>query len=63
MFKLEIKLLYNEEGLLWTETELLVFKIILPWTKLDIVGPKLVSNGLIFSDDIRVNILLAIFLL
>ena len=34
------------------KTELLNFKITLPLAKLDMVGSMLVSNGLIFSDDI-----------
>ena len=46
-----------------TKTELLNFKITLPLTKLDMVGSKLVSNGLMFSDDIRVDTQLLPFLL
>ena len=46
-----------------TKTELLNFKITLPLAKLDMVGSKLVSNGLMFSDDIRVDTQLLPFLL
>ena len=42
---------------------LLNFKITLPMDKLDMVGSRLVSNGLIFSDDILVKIQLVTFLL
>ena len=35
----------------------------LPLAKLDMIGSKLVSNGLIFSDDIPVDIQLVTFLL
>ena len=37
------------------------FKITPPFDKLDMVSSKLVSNGLIFTDDIPVNIQLVIF--
>ena len=37
-----------------TKTELLNFKITLPLAKLDMISSRLVSNGLIFSDDILV---------
>ena len=56
MYKFKIKLLYNEEKRSCTKTELLKFKITLPLAKLDIVRSRLVSNDLIFSDDIRVDI-------
>ena len=46
-----------------TKTELLNFKFTLPLTKLDMVGSRLLSNGLILSDDIDVNIHLVTFLL
>ena len=46
-----------------TKTELLNFKFTLPLAKLDIVGSRLVSNGLVFSDDIPVIIQLVTFLL
>ena len=58
-----MKLLCNEEECFCTKTELLNFKITLSLAKLDMVGSRLVSNGLIFSDDIQVNILLVTFLL
>ena len=39
-----------------TKTELLNFTFTLPLAKLNMVGSRLVLNGLIFSDDIPVNI-------
>ena len=54
-------LIYNEEELFCTKIELINFKITLPLAKLDIVGSRLVSNGLIFSDDIPVDIQLVTF--
>ena len=59
----KINLLCNEEELFCTKTELLKFKITLPLSKLNMVGSRLVSNGLIFSDDISVDIQLVNFLL
>ena len=56
MYKFETKLLYNEEKRFCTKAELLNFKITLPLAKLNMVGSRLVSNGLIFSDDISVDI-------
>ena len=61
MYKLRIKLLHNEEKFVWTKTKLLNFKITLPLAKLDIVGSRSVSNGLIFSDYIPVDIRLVTF--
>ena len=58
-----MKLLHNEEEFFCTKTELLSFKITLPLTKLDMVGSRLVSNGLIFSCGTLVNIQLVTFLL
>ena len=63
MYKFKTKLLYNEEIFFGTKTELLNFKFTLPLAKLDMVGSRLVSNRLIFSDDISVNIQLATILL
>ena len=63
MYKFKIKLLYNEEKKFCTKTAFLNFKIILPLAKLDMVGSRLVSNGLIFSDDAPVNIQLVTFFL
>ena len=63
MYKFKIKSLHNEEKNFCTKTELLYFKITLPLAKLDIVGSRLVSNGLSFSDDIPVDIQLVTFLL
>lgn len=39
-----------------TKIEFLNFKIILPFSKLDITGARLESNGIIFSRDIPVKI-------
>ena len=63
MYKIKIKLLYNPEKLFCIKTELLNFKFTLPLAKLDIVGLRPVSNGLIFSDDIPVNIQSVTFVL
>ena len=63
MCKFKIKLLYNEEELFCAKTELLNFKITLPLAKLGMVGSRLMPNGLIFSDDIPVDIQLVTFLL
>ena len=52
MYKFKIKLIYNEEEC----TELLNFKFTVSLAKLDMVKKRLVSNGLIFSDDIPVDI-------
>ena len=46
-----------------TKTHLLNFKFTLSLAKLDIVGSKLTSNGLILSDDIPVIIQVVTFLL
>ena len=43
--------------------QLLNFKITQPLAKLDIVGSRLVSNGVIFSGDTTVDILLVSYLL
>ena len=61
MFKFKIELLYNEEKLFCTETELLSFNFTLPLAKLNIVSSRLVLNGLTFLDDIPVCIQLVIF--
>ena len=63
MYKFKIKLLYYEENFFRTKTELLNFKITLPLAKLDMVGSRLISNGLIISDDIPVDIQSVTFLL
>ena len=57
------KLLYNEETVFCTKAELLNFKITPPLAKLDMAGSRLVSNGLIFSNDNPVAIQLVTFLL
>ena len=56
MYKLKIKLLYNNEKPFCTKKELLNFKFTLPLAELDIAGPRSMSNGLIFSDHIPVDI-------
>ena len=61
--KFKIKLLCIEEKLFCTKMELLNFKFTPPLAKLEMAGSKLVSNGLIFSDDIPVNLWLVTFLL
>ena len=43
--------------------KLLNFKVTLPLAKLDVVGSRLVSYGLIFSDEILVDIQLVTLLL
>ena len=63
MYKFKIKLLYYKENFFRTKTELLNFKITLPLAKLDMVGSRLISNGLIISDDIPVDIQSVTFLL
>ena len=56
-----MKLLYNEEKFCCIKTKLLNFKITLPLPKLDMVDLRFVSNDLIFSGDILVNIQLVTF--
>ena len=56
MYKLKMKLLHNEENSFCTKEDLLNFKITLPLVKLDKVGSRPVSNGLIFSGDTLVDI-------
>ena len=56
-----MKLLYNEEEFSCTKTELLNFKITLPLAKLDMVGSRLVSNGLFFLGDTLIGIRLVTF--
>ena len=46
-----------------TETEILHFMLTLPLAKLVMIGEWLGSNGLIFSDDIPVDIQLVTLLL
>ena len=58
-----MKLLYIKEELFCIKTELLNFRIALPLAKIDIVSSRLVSNVLIFLDDIPVHIQLVTFLL
>ena len=58
-----MKLLYNKEKLFCNKTELLNLKITLSSAKLLMLGSRLVSNGLIFLDDIPVDIQLVTFLL
>ena len=56
IYKFKIKLLYNEENVFCTKTEFLNFKIAFSLAKLDMFGSRLVSNSLIFSDVISVDI-------
>ena len=59
-----MKFLYSEEKKLFcTKTELLNFNISLPLARLDMISLRLVSNGLIFSNNIPVDIYLVTFLL
>ena len=55
MHKNKMNLLYNEEELFCTKTELLNFNFTLRFAKSDMVGSRLVSKSLIFSDDITVD--------
>ena len=61
MHKFKIKLLYNEEEAFCSKAELLNFKITLPLARLDIVDSSSVTNGLVISDDILVDIQLVTF--
>ena len=63
IYNFKIKLLYNKENVFCTKTEFLNFKIAFPLAKLDMFGSRLVSNRLIFSDVIPVDIQLVTFLL
>ena len=63
MYKFKVKLLYNEEELFYIKIKLPNLNIALPLAKLDIVSSRLVSNGLIFSVNIPVDIQLVTFLL
>ena len=56
MYEFKTKLLYNSEKLFCAKGELLSFNIILPLAKLDIVGSRLVSTGLIFQVIFRFDI-------
>ena len=61
MCKFKMKLLYLEET--FALKQLLNFNITLPLAELDMVSSRLVSNGLIFWDEIVVDIQFIIFLL
>ena len=61
MYKFKMKLLYNEEKLFKTKTQLLNFKSTLTLAKLSMVGSGLVLNGLIISDNIAFDIQLVTF--
>ena len=50
-----MRLLYNEEEIFCTKTKLLNFKITLLVTKSDMVGSRLVSNGLVFSGNVLID--------
>ena len=49
MYKFKMKLLYNEEELFCTKTELLNFKLTLPLTELVMIRARLVSSHLVFG--------------
>ena len=51
-----MKLVYNEEKSFYTKTYLFNFKITIPLANLDMVRTRLVSNGLIYSGYILVDI-------
>ena len=61
-FKNEVTI-YSMNKSFCTKTELSDFKITLPLAKLDMVGSRLLSDHLIFSDDISVDIQSITFLL
>ena len=61
-FKNEVTI-YSMKKSFCTKTELSDFKITLPLAKLDMVGSRLLSDCLIFSDDIPVDIQSITFLL
>ena len=61
MCKFKMKLLYLKET--FALKQLLNFNITLPLAELDMVSSRLVSNGLIFWDEIVVDIQFIIFLL
>ena len=61
MCKFKMKSLYLEET--FALKQLLNFNITLPLAELDMVSSRLVSNGLIFWDEIVVDIQFIIFLL
>ena len=63
MYKLKINLLYKHEDCFCTTTELLNCKITLLFAKLELADSRLVSNDLIFSAYIPVDIQLVTFLL
>ena len=63
MYKFKMKLPYNEKELFCSKTELLNFTFTLLLAKLDMVGSRLVSNCLTFSDYIPSDIHLVAFLL
>ena len=61
MYIFKIKLLYHEEKPFFTKTELLSFDITLSLAKLGMIVSRLVSKGLIFSDDVLIDIQLVTF--
>ena len=50
MYKVKLKLLYNEEKTFWTKTELLNFKLTLSFAKLVMVAARSGWTGLIFGQ-------------
>ena len=63
MYKFKIRLLYNAEEHFCAKTVLLNFKFALQFAKIDMVGVRVVSNSLTFSDDIPVDTQLVTLLL
>ena len=65
MHKFKMKFPYNEEDFFCIKAEFLNFKITIPLAKLDMymVISRLISNDLIFSNDILVNGQLATYIL
>ena len=61
MYKVKIKLLYNEGKPFCTKTEFLSIKLTLPLAKLIMVKVNLTPNGLIFSGDNPVDIQVVTF--
>ena len=59
IYKFKKKLLYNGENFSYTKADLLSYSMF----KLNIIGLRLVWNGLIFSDDMPVDNQLVTFLL
>ena len=63
MYKFKIWLLYKKEKLFCAKAGLLNFNIILTLVELEMVGSRLVSNGLIFYGNSLIKIQLVTLLL